>query len=328
VATAGFPAIATLQTTTDPGGSGGSGGGSSDSGSSDGGFVAGELIAAMPSAMSVILPGLVVTDYVVVSSRRTGRTRMEYVLRLKISNSGSDSYDDVMATLLFVPNHILIVDSIATIGKVPANSTILSPDSFTVDVNLAESTLFEDLVWLIEGDVSSPPPPSPPGPRPTRAGIFMSIDNNSIPGESNSDSHRDWIELTRIMEGLHRDGAASSSGGSRLRSSFVFDGVQVMKLLDRSSPKLRQALAQGEIFGEVKIDVIKACGGNPYTAYAITLSIARIEALSLQAEDFNRPTEELAFNYTRIETMFTPVDRSCTLLPPIYSTQDGEILEL
>lgn len=301
-----------------------------DSGSDDdgnGGSTASLVsIAAMPSPLSTMLPGLIVTDFVVVSSVPTGRTTMEYVLRLKISNSSSQTYRDVQATLQGAPQHIVIIDDVATVGDVPPNSTILSSDSFIVDVNLALNTSFDDFVWLIEGDVKPPPPPQPPGPRPGAAGIFMKIEDPEIAGESKSDSHRDWIVLTSVMEGLHRDNL--SSGSTRRRSSFVFDGTHVGKLLDRSSPKLRETLADGTIFGEVRIEIVEDCGGNLYTPLVLTLTTAALERLSLHAEQSDRPTENLSFNYSRIEAMYTPVEDDCTLLPPLFSTQDGELLKL
>lgn len=278
-----------------------------------------------PIVQAEILAGLTVTDYVVVSTTRTGRTTMQYVLRLKISNASTTTYENVLATLLAVPAHITILDAFAMVGEVPANSTILSQDTFTIEVDLALNTSFDDLVWQIEGDVVNPPPP-PSGSGPTEKGYFLSIDGNLIPGESTSESHQDWIELTALMEGLHREGV--SAGSTRRRSAFVFDGVQVMKLVDRSSPKLREALAEGTVFGEVKIDVIDNCDRDLYTAYAITLSTARLDALDLHGEESGRPSEELGFNYTRIETMVTPVAADCTLLPPVFSTQDGQLLGL
>jgi len=306
---------------TPSGSSTGSGGNGTGSG------VTGNGSSAVPPViLSDILPGLIVTDYVVVTTRRTGRTTMEYVLRLKISNASSTVYENVMASLLSAPAHIAIVDSVAVVGDVPANATILSVDSFTIDVDLAMNTSFDDLVWRIEGDVVPPPPPPPPGSGPSETGFFMSIDDNHIPGEATSESHKDWIELTAIMEGLHREGSAT--GSTRRRSAFIFDGVQVEKKLDRSSPKLYEALADGTIFGEVKIDIIQSCDGLPYTAYAITLSTTRLDGLNLHGEEGDRPSEELSFNYTRIESMYTPVADDCSLLPPVFSTQDGKVLEL
>ncbi len=272
------------------------------------------------------LPALSVSDYVVVSSRRTGRTRTEYTLKIKVANAGSQRYENVLATLVGAPAHINIIDSIVNLDTVPPNAVVLSPDTFIIDVNLAVSTSFEDLQWNFEGDVAQPPPPPPPSGGPSAPGIFMSIDGNAIPGESTSASHKDWIVLSAFTEGLRRDNLGTS-GSTRIRSSFVFDGVTADKQLDKSSPKLREALVEGRFFGEIKIDIITSCGGGNYTAYAITLSSAKIAALSLIASN-ETPNEQVGLIYSRIETMYTPVKNDCTLLPPVYSTQDGSLLGL
>jgi type VI secretion system Hcp family effector len=278
------------------------------------------------SAQSTMLPGLDVSDFIIVSSRRTGRTIKEYVLKLKVSNSSSVRYQDVVASLVGAPQHIAIIDGVAKVGEVPPNSTILSEDTFTIRVNLAISTSFDDFVWLFDGDIKSPPPPSPQE-GPTSAGIFMNIDDLRIPGDSASESHRNWIELTEVMDGLRREGLGAA-GTSRSRSSFIFDGLQAIKDIDSSTPMLRQAIAEGIIFTEVKIDIIRSCDGNLYTALAITLSTTRIDGINLEGSGEALPVEEIAFDYTRIESMYTPVDDDCSLGSPIYSTQDGELLEL
>ena len=162
------------------------------------------LITIPPVIQGDILLGLIVTDYVVVSSKRIGRSVMEYVLKLKISNSSSTRYENVFATLLSAPAHVNIIDAAVVVGDSPPNSTILSAGTFTVEVDLALSTSFDDFVWQIEGDVITTPPPTP-GDGPAQAGFFMNIDDNLIKGESTSASHKDWIVLTSIMEGLHRD---------------------------------------------------------------------------------------------------------------------------
>ena len=284
-------------------------------------------IAAMPSPQSSLLPGLAVTDFILDSSRRTGRTTKEYVLRLKLSNSSATRYENVVATLVGAPAHIVIVDGIASVGDVPPNATILSEDTFTVRINLAISTSFDDFVWQIQGDISTPPPPPPPGGAPSVPGIYMNIDDLRIPGESTSASHRNWIELTEVMDGIRREGLGAS-GSTRRRTSFTFDGVHVGKLIDRSSLKLREAILAGTIFTEVKIDVVRSCGGNAYTAFALTLSIARIENFESVITREEQSRENLSFDFSRIETMYTPVNDDCSLDSPIYSTQDGELLKL
>ena len=157
----------------------------------------------------------------------------------------------------------------------------------------------------------------------------MKLEQPLIPGEVDVESHRDWIALSSVSEGLRLIGGDGSSGASRARSQFVFDGVMVAKDMDISTPELRRAIVEGTFFGEVKIDVVKSCGGtNVYTAYAITLSPARIVNLTLAATADGVPTETVGFEYTRITTMYTPVDKDCKIHSPLFSTQDGELLEL
>lgn len=287
---------------------------------------AGDSIAARLSPLSSLLPGLSVIDFVVVGSRRVGRTTMEYVLRLKLGNAATTSYENVVATLTGAPAHIAIIDPVAVVGDVPPNSTIVSADSFTLHVDLSLSTSFDDFVWLIEGDVPPPAQPPPPKQGTGSPGIYMNVDNLRIRGESTSKLHRDWIELSSLGDGLRRIG--TSTDPTRERTQFVFDGVHLTKDLDRSSVELREALLRGTIFTEVEIDFVARCGDTVFTALAITLSTARIEAFASAANADDVPSESLSFNYTRIETMYTRANPDCTLDTPVFSVQDGKLLEL
>lgn len=311
---------------TDDGGRDSAAGSNQDAGQLADSNPPGTTIAAMSATASNLSGDVAVTDFIVVGSSRTGRTTMRYELRLKLSNNAAQAYQQVVATLLAVPDHIAIINPSVTVGNLPANSTILSSGTFTIDVDLAISTSFDDFVWQIDGDVGSPPT-APPTGKPTRAGYFMNIDGSRIKGESSSESHRDWIELISVSNGLQLTGDPLASAG-RSRSSFEFAGVTVSKYFDLSTPELRRAITDGTIFGEVRIEYIRGCGGNLYTALAITLTTARLETLSAQAVADQQPTEELGFDYSRIETMFTPVDSVCKLLPPLYTTQDGRQLAL
>ena len=152
----------------------------------------------------------------------------------------------------------------------------------------------------------------------------MSIDNNSvIKGESTSKSHQEWIELLSFSEGSSID-FSGITGVTRPSGTINLNGVTVSKLLDSSSPALRLALIEGDIFTEVKIDIIKMCGDSIYTAYAITLTVTSLSALQMSAGTADdSPGESLSFSYSRIETMYTPVGQNCRLEAPVYSYQDA-----
>lgn len=272
---------------------------------------------------TVLLTQVVINDYIVVSTRRVGRTVTEYTLRAVATNNSATRYTNVTATLLSAPPHITVVDNNVTFGTVIGNSDTTSADEFILAVDLSVKTSLKDLVWRIDGTVPSTGG-SGGGGSPEQAGIFMSIDGNAaIKGGSNSGSHRDWIELLSFSEGSSAI-PGDTTGGTRPSVRVNLEDVTVSKHLDISSPKLRQALAEGDIFTEVKIDVIRTCGGSPFTEYAITLSVSSLTSLQMSGSGTNEQLEEnLSFNYSRIETMYTPVGPGCRFESPIYSFQDA-----
>jgi len=288
---------------------------------------AGEETLLQTSSAEVVPAEINVSDFVLVSSRRVTRTRMEFTVRVKISNGTSDKYEDVTASLIDVPGHIEVIDGVVNVGNVTGNSVITSIDTFTFIADLTNLTDFGEFNWNITGNATTPPPPPGPGDSPERRGIFMSIDNNVIQGDSDSSSHDGWIVLSSYSAGINRQ-HDSLAGTTRSRSSFELDDVVVGKLLDRSSPELRQALLQGQVFGEVQIDIIGICDENLYTKYAITLNTARLSGIEIAGTGTDLPHEEVAIDFTRITTMYTPVAGDCSLESPIMSTQDGQIIGL
>ena len=270
------------------------------------------------TAAKTVLSQIDITNYVLVSSRRVGRTVSEYTLRAVATNQTSTRYTNVSAILTSTPSNVTVVDGSVIFGTLNANASINSADEFVIAVDLSVKTSLDALIW----EVSGTPPTTGGGGNPAQPGIFMSIDENAvIKGESTSPSHLDWIELTYFREGS-KVVIGDAVGGTRTTSRVAFDGVTVGKYMDISSPLLRRALTDGDVFGEVKIDVIYTCDATTYTAYAITLTVSVLTELSLSATELDTPTENLAFNYSRIETMFTPVGPSCILGTPIYSFQD------
>ena len=273
---------------------------------------------------TVLLTQVAITDYVVVSTRRVGRTVTEYTMRAVASNNSANRYTNVTASLISAPAHIKIIDGNVAFGTVNGNGNTTSADSFVIEVDLSVKTILADLAWSVNGT-----PPSTggggggSGGSPTEVGIFMNIDDNAIKGDARSASHRDWIELLSFSEGSSNP-VGDRTGGGRTAGKVSLEDVTVTKLLDRSSTLLRQALADGTLFTEVKIDVIKQCGGNPYTEYAITLTVSALTSLQASASGTQElPRETLSLNFSRIETMYTPVGPGCRFEPPLYSFQDA-----
>jgi len=251
---------------------------------------------------------------------------MEYSLRATAVNLSSTTYSNVTATLISAPPSVVIIEDSLSFGSLTGNASKLSIDDFVIRVDLSKKTALEDLKWRVEGEPGGPEPGSGGcnTGNPTHTGIFLSIDCNAdIKGEATSASHRDWIDVLSYSEGSSvTPGLPGGSGGVR-DIKVDFGNIMVTKSIDRSSPLTRLAVVDGDVFSEVRIDIVAACDGRPYLKYAITLTVSSIVEFSANgsaADDTG--TEQLAFNYSRIESMYTPVDKTCKLGKPIFSFQD------
>lgn len=269
-------------------------------------------------AVAEILDTQIVIDhsnFTLVSSKRVTRTVSEYTIRADAKNITAFEIKNVTATLISVPGNITIVDGNLNFGLVTANATVTSSDTFIIRIDLRQAYSFVDLKWKIEGDL-----PPPPASTPSAVGIFMSIDKNVIKGEVNHASHKDWIDVLAWSEGSSNAGTTHGSTGGTTDGLFNLGEVSVTKALDTATVPLKLAIASGRIFDEVKIDVIKECGGNKYTQYAITLNLVLVTSSSNGASGGqDRLVESITLNTSSIETMYTPVGEKCRFENPIYS---------
>lgn len=99
---------------------------------------------------------------------------------------------------------------------------------------------------------------------------FVNIDG--IDGESTDDLHPDWIEVITYETNLDQkiSTTASSSGGATAERAnfkpFIFS-----KLLDRTTPKLSLACAQGTHIDTIIMELCRAGGDKlKYMAYKLT----------------------------------------------------------
>lgn len=102
---------------------------------------------------------------------------------------------------------------------------------------------------------------------------------------------------------LPRRGSASVAAGRALHKD-----IEVAKLIDRATPKLYQALIQGEILTEVLFEWYQHTGkGEPELAYSVQLKNALLTRVQPWMPDFLNPDqdryrfmEKIAFSYETI----------------------------
>ena len=137
---------------------------------------------------------------------------------------------------------------------------------------------------------------------------FLKIDG--IPGESTDDKHKDWMEISYFNWGVSQpaSGTASSAGGATAERAN-FSELSIRKTVDKASPKLAIACADGTHVKEIIIEVCRA-GGDKLKYLEYKLSNCIISSVSTAGGGGAEPTENISFNYGKIQWTYTQQKRS------------------
>jgi type VI secretion system secreted protein Hcp len=125
-----------------------------------------------------------------------------------------------------------------------------------------------------------------------------------IKGESTDSKHEGWINLLSVSQGLSRPMAAGSSGSTRQRASVTCGDVTLVKEMDASTAKLIEAICDGTVFPEAKIDLCTSTGAEgrvPYFMWVLTNVHVTSFNVSGAAMDGQVPTEQISLNYEEIK---------------------------
>lgn len=140
---------------------------------------------------------------------------------------------------------------------------------------------------------------------------FLKIDG--IPGESTDDKHKDWIEIVSYSWGVSQPkSAAPSSSGGATAERADFQQFSVVKSLDKSSPKLALACADGTHVKEVKLELCRAGGDKlKYMEYKMSNCIITSVHRSGAAQGGESlPLEQISLDYGKIEWIYTQQKRA------------------
>ena len=121
---------------------------------------------------------------------------------------------------------------------------------------------------------------------------FIKFDG--IDGESVDKDHKSWSDLLSISELL-----STNSGSQSVRSSFeILDEIVIVKNVDKSSPKLSEAIAMGKVFPSVLIDLCPNPNTDCSLSYELTNVMITSYSISGSAEDV--PVEDISLNFEKI----------------------------
>ncbi|ACH40043.1 type VI secretion system needle tube protein TssD [Citrifermentans bemidjiense Bem] len=140
---------------------------------------------------------------------------------------------------------------------------------------------------------------------------FLKIEG--IPGESTDDKHKEWIEILSYNFSVMQrpSGSASTSGGASSERA-TFSDFNIVKALDKASPKLFEACATGRHIPTITLELCRAGGDKlKYMEYKLSnVIISMNRPGGTSHADETLPLEEISFNYGKIELAYTHQNRA------------------
>lgn len=137
---------------------------------------------------------------------------------------------------------------------------------------------------------------------------FLKIEG--IEGESTDDKHTGWIEIKSCDHRLSQKvSATASSVGGASAERATFQDLRLTKQLDKASPKLALACADGTHIGNVTIEFCRAGTEKiKFMEYKLTNCIISDYHMIADGRDF--PLEGISINYGKIEWAYVQQKRA------------------
>lgn len=139
-----------------------------------------------------------------------------------------------------------------------------------------------------------------------------------IKGESTDRAHQDWIVIESFNQAMETQ---KTTGATRSRSMVTFQDVTFTKYLDKSTPKLMQSCANGQVIPEVVMEMFSD-DGKPL--YRVTLNNVRINGINsnLLCDPKCKIREDVSLNYTKITWQY--LDKNVNIVEASYNVQEGK----
>lgn len=135
--------------------------------------------------------------------------------------------------------------------------------------------------------------------------MFLKVDG--VDGESTDDKHKAEIEVLSYSWGVNQQKSGSASSAGNLASGRAsFQDFSVVKAIDKASPKLMLACADGTHIKTIRLEICRAAGDKqPYMEYKFTDVIVTSFRPGGSGHGEALPLEEVSFAYGKAEWKYT-----------------------
>ncbi|MDA1296595.1 MAG: type VI secretion system tube protein Hcp [Chloroflexi bacterium] len=155
-----------------------------------------------------------------------------------------------------------------------------------------------------EPDLATADSASAPASAPSD-GAYIKI--GDIKGEATDSAHGEWIDILSFSQSITRPMSSGISGSTRQRGAASFGEIVLVKAIDKSSPKLQEAVATGQVMASVTLDLTTSSGDRPatYLKYELKDVLITNYRVSGGAAGDDRPTETISLNFAEINVVYT-----------------------
>ncbi len=135
---------------------------------------------------------------------------------------------------------------------------------------------------------------------------------DGIDGEAQDKDHKGWSDIGSFSQSLHQPGSAAT-GATRRRGDVVLDDLAISKELDKSSPKLAEAVCNGKVFSKVEVHLTASytdAGRVTYLAYEMENVLITSYSIGGSGQSEDVPVENFTLNFEKIKVTYTEADSS------------------
>lgn len=139
---------------------------------------------------------------------------------------------------------------------------------------------------------------------------YLKID--AIPGECQDKGHEGWIQLLSYSHAITQPGTNLGGGGARGSSGKAEHGLfHFTKYIDKATPKLNLHCCNGLNLKKVTLELCRQVDTKicymKYEFEPCLVSSVSVGGSASAGDD--RPTEQVSFNYTKINWTYTEVTK-------------------
>jgi type VI secretion system secreted protein Hcp len=137
--------------------------------------------------------------------------------------------------------------------------------------------------------------------------LFIKFDG--IDGEAKDKDHKSWSDLLSMSWSVSKAGGGAT-GQTRRRGVATVDDVQITKELDKSSPKLAEAVLTGKVFPKVEIHNTATYGEGRATFLKYELKNVAVTSHSITASGGGDavPHENMSLNFEEVKKTYVEYD--------------------